>query len=235
MSRAGGRRWLSAGPAAALLLCAGAALAQPAPATPAPVPSPSAPAPVPYGYLRIDSQLSYFDITVEGAPAAKYDWHHGPYEVMLPPGLHKLTLKANGKRDYQGAVDVPAGQLLDVHAVFSDTMSYAPTIVTGVLAAGCGVGAALAGLHSGEVPNADKDKSLFQNLMIVGIVAAGVFTASAIFFAIDFGPDSSLVLEKPKPLDPNGRPPDPKRLILHGALSPYVGPGAGGLSLGALF
>lgn len=188
---------------------------------------------VSYGFVRFDSEISYFSITVDSQPAEKYDWTKGPSKLRLPAGPHRVRLTADGKKDYEGIVDVPAGQMLDTHAHFTEAMSYGGPVVLGVLAVACGAGAGIAASYANDLPAKDQAKSTFGNLTIAGIVGAGAFAAASIFFFIDFGPGSKLLLEKPKEFDAGDG--NRKKSGLSGGISPLFSVDFGGVAVHALF
>ena len=189
---------------------------------------------LPFGIVRFDSVQSYFNISVDGGRTQKYDWQKGPFTVAVPrPASTRSSAPPTAGRTTTVRSRSPPARCSTCTPKFSEAMSYGPPITVAVLAALCGVGAGLAGAHSGSLPATDTDKNTFNNLMITGLVGAGLFTGGAIFFFIDFTPDFSLSLEKPKEFDADDKA--KKKPGVTGFVSPFFGPNQGGFSLHAVF
>ncbi|HEY6081183.1 MAG TPA: PEGA domain-containing protein, partial [Polyangiaceae bacterium] len=70
---------------------------------------------VQYGFLRIDSNAPEVKVRLDEEP--KGVWRSGtePLDVRAPSGQHKLTVVADGRKTFEGMVNVPRGQVLPVH------------------------------------------------------------------------------------------------------------------------
>jgi tetratricopeptide (TPR) repeat protein len=70
---------------------------------------------VSYGFLRIDSNAPEVKVRLDEEP--KGVWRSGtePLDVKAPSGQHKLTVVADGRKTFEGMVNVPRGQVLPVH------------------------------------------------------------------------------------------------------------------------
>ncbi len=68
-----------------------------------------------YGFLRIDSNAPEVKVRIDEQP--KGVWRAGtePLDVQAPSGQHKLTVVADGRKTFEGMIDVPRGQVLPVH------------------------------------------------------------------------------------------------------------------------
>jgi tetratricopeptide (TPR) repeat protein len=68
-----------------------------------------------YGLLRLDSNAPEVKVRIDQQP--KGVWRSGtePLDVQAPSGPHKLTVIADGRKTFEGMIDVPRGQVLPVH------------------------------------------------------------------------------------------------------------------------
>jgi len=68
-----------------------------------------------YGMLRVDSNAPEVKVRIDQQP--KGVWRSGtePLDVQAPSGPHKLTVIADGRKTFEGMIDVPRGQVLPVH------------------------------------------------------------------------------------------------------------------------
>ncbi|HYP88991.1 MAG TPA: PEGA domain-containing protein, partial [Polyangiaceae bacterium] len=68
-----------------------------------------------YGFLRIDSNAPEVKVRID--EQGKGVWRAGtePLDVQAPSGTHKLTVLADGRKTFEGMIDVPRGQVLPVH------------------------------------------------------------------------------------------------------------------------
>lgn len=68
-----------------------------------------------HGILRIDSNAPEVKVRID--EQAKGVWKAGtqPLDVEAPSGQHKLTVVADGRKTFEGMVEVPRGQVLPVH------------------------------------------------------------------------------------------------------------------------
>jgi hypothetical protein len=68
-----------------------------------------------YGLLRLDSNAPEVKVRIDEQP--KGVWRSGtePLDVQAPSGSHKLTVIADGRKTFEGMIDVPRGQVLPVH------------------------------------------------------------------------------------------------------------------------
>lgn len=68
-----------------------------------------------YGLLRIDSNAPEVKVRIDEQP--KGVWRAGtePLDVQAPSGQHKLTVVSDGRKTFEGMINVPRGQVLPVH------------------------------------------------------------------------------------------------------------------------
>jgi len=71
---------------------------------------------VSYGYIRIDGNAPELKVAVDEKPAGVWRAGEVPLAVKADAGKHKLTIKASGYKTYEEMVQVPAGQVLPLHA-----------------------------------------------------------------------------------------------------------------------
>jgi hypothetical protein len=69
-----------------------------------------------YGFLRISSNAPQIDVKVDDKPVGAWRSGEGPLDVRLDSGKHKLNVTSKGRKEYEGIVEVPRGQVLPVHA-----------------------------------------------------------------------------------------------------------------------
>lgn len=69
-----------------------------------------------YGYLRIASNAPEINVKVDEKPAGRWRSGEVPLDVKLDSGKHKLTVASPGRKEYEGVIDVPRGQVLPVQA-----------------------------------------------------------------------------------------------------------------------
>jgi tetratricopeptide (TPR) repeat protein len=70
---------------------------------------------VSYGFLRIDSNAPEVKIRIDEQPKGVWKAGTEPLDVQSPSGSHKLTVVADGRKTFEGVVNVPRGQVLPVH------------------------------------------------------------------------------------------------------------------------
>ena len=68
-----------------------------------------------YGFLRIDSNAPEVKIKIDEQPKGVWKAGTEPLDVQSPSGKHKLTVVADGRKTFEGVIDVPRGQVLPVH------------------------------------------------------------------------------------------------------------------------
>jgi hypothetical protein len=69
-----------------------------------------------YGFLRIDSNAAAIRVKLDEQPVGVWQSGQPPLEIKANSGKHKLTVTADGRKDFEGEVEVPRGQVLPVRA-----------------------------------------------------------------------------------------------------------------------
>lgn len=69
-----------------------------------------------YGYLRLTSNAPEINVQVDEKPVGRWRSGEVPLDVKLDSGKHKLTIASPGRKEYEGTVEVPRGQVLPVQA-----------------------------------------------------------------------------------------------------------------------
>ncbi len=69
-----------------------------------------------YGYLRLTSNAPEINVKVDEKPAGRWRSGEVPLDVKLDSGKHKVTVSSPGRKEYEGVIDVPHGQVLPVQA-----------------------------------------------------------------------------------------------------------------------
>jgi hypothetical protein len=72
-----------------------------------------------YGYLMVDGNASTIKLSIDGEQVGVYHPDDGPVKLKVSKGTHRLRAEAEGKKTYEGDVEVPAGQSREVHVVLS--------------------------------------------------------------------------------------------------------------------
>ena len=69
-----------------------------------------------YGFLRIDSNAAAIRVKLDEQPVGGWQSGQPPLEIRANAGKHRLTVTADGRKDFEGDVEVPRGQVLPVRA-----------------------------------------------------------------------------------------------------------------------
>jgi hypothetical protein len=69
-----------------------------------------------YGFLRIDSNAAEVKVSLDEKPVGVWRSGQPPLEVRANSGRHRLKVTSPGRKDYEGDVEVPRGQVLPVRA-----------------------------------------------------------------------------------------------------------------------
>lgn len=151
---------------------------------------------VDYGYLVLDGNAGHIEIEIDKKPYAAYRSGSEPTKIKLPAGKHQVVLDADGRKEFEGEIEVPKGQELPVHATLTDSYPRGKAVVLGVLTAGAGVGGVLLHLAFEDKlggPYSDDIKDVFNVSRFVSWGASGLFLGLTIFYAVyDPNPDSLL-------------------------------------------
>jgi tetratricopeptide (TPR) repeat protein len=197
---------------------------------------------VDYGYLVLDGNAGHIEIEIDEKPYAAYRSGSDPTKIKLPSGKHKLMLDADGRKVFEGEIEVPKGQELPVHATLSDAYPRSKAIVLGVMAVGAGVGGVLLHLaHEDKLggPYEDDTKQVFNVTRFVAWGASGLFLGLTIFYAVyDPNPDSLLKYDPNREFtdDEDGpKKPKPQKSATIDFIAPWFGPESGGVGMVGTF
>jgi hypothetical protein len=69
-----------------------------------------------YGFLRIDSNAAAISVKLDEQPVGVWQSGQPPLEVKANAGKHRLSVTADGRKDFEGDIVVPRGQVLPVRA-----------------------------------------------------------------------------------------------------------------------
>lgn len=171
-----------------------------------------------YGILRIDSNAPEIKVRIDEQPKGVWKSGEIPLDVQVPAGKHRLTVIADGRKDFDGEVDVPPGQVLPLHVKMIPRQPRGGAWTQAILA-GAFIGAAVYfGLESNELHDqleADRragvleaeDSRITQGRWYsvgadVGFAAGGVLAVLATYnFIKDPMPESSIKADKPLEFD----------------------------------
>lgn len=161
-----------------------------------------------YGVLRIDSSAPDIKVRIDDQP--KGIWRSGeePLDVRADSGPHKLTVTSDGRKTFEGMVNVPRGQVLPLRMNMIPKFPRGPAWTQAVIAAVFLGGAIYAGSESNALYNqlaADRQKGILESsderathgeLFAIGadagIVLASAFAGLAAYdFVRDPLPESS--------------------------------------------
>lgn len=173
-----------------------------------------------YGVLRIDSASSAPTIKVRIDDQPKGVWRSGeePLDARSDAGPHKLTVTSDGRKTFEGMIDVPRGQVLPLHVRMIPTFPRGPAWTQAVIGAAVLGGAIYAGIESnrlhdqlvedrqsGSLESSDGRGTRGKIFAIgadAGFTIAGVFAALATYnFVRDPLPESSIEPGKPLEFD----------------------------------
>jgi hypothetical protein len=170
-----------------------------------------------YGIVRLRSNQ---DVSVKVDGLHKGDFRIGgePLEFQAPAGQHKLEVTSIGRKDLEGTIDVPPGQVLPIHVTMIQKYPRGGAWVQAVAGAALIGGATVAGLQAnkqydalqkdrqaGVVTEDDSRATAGRWLAIgsnVGFVGGAVLAGLATYnFIKDPLPESSTQIEKPVEFD----------------------------------
>jgi len=164
-----------------------------------------------YGVLRIDSAASAPNIKVRIDDQPKGVWRSGedPLDARSDSGQHKLTVTSDGRKTFEGMINVPRGQVLPLHVNMIPKFPRGPAWTQAIIGAALLGGAIYAGVESNRLHDQLQDDrrsgilagndsrashgKIFAIGADAGFAAAGVFAALATYnFIRDPLPESSV-------------------------------------------
>jgi len=98
---------------------------------------------VQYGFLVVDGNAEDVRVNVDGVAHGAYSTLGEPLKIRLPAGPHKIELDASERKTFSGEVIVPRGQEVAVHGRLAFTPPRSNAVLSGTLAVGAAVGAAV--------------------------------------------------------------------------------------------
>ncbi|HWZ88711.1 MAG TPA: PEGA domain-containing protein [Polyangiaceae bacterium] len=166
-----------------------------------------------YGILRVDASAPSISVHVDDQP--KGIWRSGeePLDVRVDSGPHKVRVSSDGRKTFEGMIDVPRGQVLPLHLTMIPKYPREAAWTQAVVGAALLGGAIYAGVESnrlydqlqqdrqnGTLEGQDNRATRGQIFAIgadAGFIAAGAFAALATYnFIRDPLPESSVALGK---------------------------------------
>jgi hypothetical protein len=167
-----------------------------------------------FGIIRVDSNAPEVKVRIDEQP--KGVWRSGtePLDVQSPSGQHKLTVIADGRKTFEGMIEVPRGQVLPVHVKMIPKYPRGAAWTQAVIGAAFIGAAAYFGNESNKIHDqleADRAEGRLEETdsrankgrwyavgANGGFVVGGVLGALATYnFIKDPLPESSLRVEKP--------------------------------------
>lgn len=196
---------------------------------------------VDYGFLRVDA-LDAPEAWVSLDGQSKRRWVRGEsLMIRASSGAHRLVVESDGRKDFEGMVDVPRGQVLPVHVRMIPKYPRGAAWAQASISAGLLGAGAYFGLESerikddlraeraqGTLDGSDSRIARGRWYAVgadVGFAAGGLLAAlSAWNFIKDPLPDSSLTADEPVEFeDPLASPPSGVSTVSASAGSPSVG------------
>jgi tetratricopeptide (TPR) repeat protein len=173
-----------------------------------------------YGYLRVRSRAPSIDVAVDGRSQGSWQRGQAPLAIRLPSGPHRLVVTADGRKTFDGMVEVPRGQVQSVNVrmipKYPRGAAWAEAIIGGaVLGAGIYLGTESDRLHDELEADrragvlADDDERATRGKWFAvgadaGFVLSGVLAGLATYnFLKDPLPESSILLERRTEFDPS--------------------------------
>ena len=219
---------------------------------------------VDYGIVRFHSNTDV-SISLDGEPKGDFRMGSAPLEFKAQAGAHQLAVTSIGRKDLEGTIEVPPGQVLPVHATMIQKYPRGGAwmeAVCGVVLIGGGVVAGTLSNHIHDEMQADREAGTLEatdsrktagTWLAVGADVA--FAGGAVLlglatynFVKDPLPPSSTQIDKPSEFDdpgkarPTARAPLrprglPERRAEKSPLRLHVGgaPAGTGIGLGARF
>ncbi|MEI9942302.1 MAG: PEGA domain-containing protein [Pseudomonadota bacterium] len=162
-----------------------------------------------YGVLRIDASAPEVKVRIDGQPKGVWRSGEEPLDARFDSGKHKLTIESDGRKTFEGMIDVPRGQILPLHAKMIPKYPRGPAWTQAIIGAAFLGAAIYAGSESNRLYDQLKDDRQNGSLegsdsratrgkwfavgADAGFVVAGVLGGLATYnFIKDPLPDSSL-------------------------------------------
>lgn len=193
---------------------------------------------VDFGYLVIDGDAGEIAIAVDGKPQPTFSSRGEPVRLELPAGEHQLMLDADGRKTFEGKVEVPKGQELPVHATLVESYPRAKAFVIGGFAIGAAVGGVFLHLEAVKPvgqPHDEEVKTAFNVTRFVAWGASGLLAGLAIFYAVYDPLPDSYVRQDPTREFPEEAKRKAEEAALRPIVSPWFSPQGGGLGVGLQF
>lgn len=174
-----------------------------------------------FGYLRLHSpRARQIEVTVDGRSKGSWQSGEAPLAIKLPSGPHKLVVKSDGRKTFEGTVEVPRGQVQPVSVrmipKYPRGAAWAEAIIAGVtLGTGIWLGTEsdriydeLAADRRAGVLTSDDDRTTKGKWFAIGADAGFVLTGALAGLATynflkDPLPESSIQLERRTEFDPS--------------------------------
>jgi hypothetical protein len=170
-----------------------------------------------YGIVRLRSNTDV-SVKLDGVPKGDFRVGGEPLEFQAPAGQHQLEVTSIDRKDLEGIIDIPKGQVLPIHATMIQRYPRGGAWTQAVVGAALLGGATVAGLQSnrmhdrlsadrraGTVTEDDSRATAGRWLAVgsnVGFVGGAVLVGLATYnFIKDPLPESSTQIEKPLEFD----------------------------------
>jgi len=171
-----------------------------------------------FGYLRVYSKAPQIEVTVDGRSKGSWQAGEAPLAIKLPSGPHKLVVKSDGRKTFEGTVEVPRGQVqpISVRMIpkYPRGAAWAEAIIAGVtLGTSIWLGTEsdriydeLAADRRAGVLSSDDDRTTKGTWFAIGADAGFVLTGALAGLATynflkDPLPESSIQLGRPTEFD----------------------------------
>ncbi len=117
---------------------------------------------VSYGILKVDGNCPEMRVHVDEQPRGVWRSGEAPFAVQLSSGRHRLSVFADGRKTFNGWVDVPRGQVLPVHVKMIPKYPRGAAWTQALIGAAVIGGATFAGLESNRIHDElERDRASF--------------------------------------------------------------------------
>ena len=104
-----------------------------------------------YGIVRVASNAPEIQVAVDGEPKGVWRFGDRPLEFQALAGQHKLEVTGKDRKDFEGTIDVPPGQVLPVHVTMIQSPSRGAAWTEGLLGVALVGGGVVAGTLSNSI------------------------------------------------------------------------------------
>jgi hypothetical protein len=114
---------------------------------------------VDHGIIRVEADVSPITVTLDGKAAGSWSEGQPALDVQAIAGSHTLVVSAEGRKDFEGQITVPQGQVIPVHVTMIPKFPRGTAWTQAILAGVCLGGGIYFGLESERLKEeVDRDR-----------------------------------------------------------------------------